>query len=39
MLVVDSQVQITEEISWLTNDDKKWIMERGVCERLGRPVA
>jgi L-fuconolactonase len=25
----------TEEIPWLTNDDKKWIMGRGVCEWLG----
>ena len=25
----------TEEIPWLTNDDKAWIMGRGVCEWLG----
>jgi len=27
--------QITEEISWLSEDDKSWIMGRGVCEWLG----
>jgi len=26
---------ITEEISWLTEEDKSWIMGRGVCEWLG----
>jgi L-fuconolactonase len=26
---------ITEEVSWLTTDDKEWIMGRGVCEWLG----
>jgi hypothetical protein len=25
----------TEDISWLTADDKEWIMGRGVCEWLG----
>jgi L-fuconolactonase len=25
----------TEEIPWLTNEDKEWIMGRGVCEWLG----
>ena len=25
----------TEEIPWLTDEDKKWIMGRGVCEWLG----
>jgi hypothetical protein len=25
----------TEEIPWLTTDDKAWIMGRGVCEWLG----
>ena len=25
----------TEEIPWLTSDDKEWIMGRGVCEWLG----
>ena len=27
----------TEEIPWLTEDDKTWIMGRGVCEWLGWP--
>lgn len=26
---------MTEEIEWLTDDDKEWIMGRGVCEWLG----
>lgn len=25
----------TEEIPWLTANDKEWIMGRGVCEWLG----
>jgi hypothetical protein len=25
----------TEEIPWLTANDKDWIMGRGVCEWLG----
>jgi hypothetical protein len=25
----------TEELPWLTADDKEWIMGRGVCEWLG----
>lgn len=25
----------TEEIPWLTADDKEWIMGRGLCEWLG----
>ena len=25
----------TEEIPWLTDEDKEWIMGRGVCEWLG----
>lgn len=29
----------TEEIPWLTNDDKQWIMGRGVCEWLGWELA
>lgn len=29
----------TEEIPWLTNEDKTWIMGRGVCEWLGWPYA
>jgi predicted TIM-barrel fold metal-dependent hydrolase len=28
----------TDEIPWLTADDKKWIMGRGVCEWIGWPV-
>ena len=26
---------ITEEISWLTAEDKEWIMGRGLCEWIG----
>ncbi len=26
---------LTEEVSWLTAEDKEWIMGRGVCEWLG----
>ncbi len=25
----------TEEIPWLTDDDKEWIMGRGLCEWVG----
>ena len=25
----------TEEIPWLSADDKEWIMGRGICEWLG----
>jgi hypothetical protein len=25
----------TEEIPWLTSEDKEWIMGRGVCEWIG----
>jgi predicted TIM-barrel fold metal-dependent hydrolase len=25
----------TEELPWLTDDDKRWIMGRGVCEWIG----
>jgi len=28
----------TEEIPWLSADDKEWIMGRGVCEWLGWPM-
>jgi L-fuconolactonase len=28
----------TEEMPWLTDEDKSWIMGRGVCEWLGWPV-
>ncbi len=28
----------TEELKWLTAEDKEWIMGRGVCEWLGWPV-
>ena len=28
----------TEELPWLTADDKAWIMGRGVCEWLGWPL-
>lgn len=28
----------TEEIPWLSADDKEWIMGRGVCEWVGWPV-
>jgi predicted TIM-barrel fold metal-dependent hydrolase len=28
----------TEEIPWLTAEDKEWIMGRGVCEWLGWPI-
>ena len=28
----------TEEIPWLTADDKEWIMGRGLCEWLGWPL-
>jgi predicted TIM-barrel fold metal-dependent hydrolase len=28
----------TEELPWLTTDDKEWIMGRGICEWLGWPV-
>ena len=28
----------TEELSWLSADDKEWIMGRGVCEWLGWPT-
>ncbi|MET7319614.1 amidohydrolase family protein [Streptomyces sp. NPDC005549] len=27
----------TEEIPWLTDEDKEWIMGRGICEWLGWP--
>jgi hypothetical protein len=26
---------MSEEIPWLTADDKEWILGRGVCEWLG----
>lgn len=29
---------ITDEIAWLTQDDKEWIMGRGLCEWLNWPV-
>lgn len=29
---------ITEEIPWLSVEDKKWIMGRGICEWLGWPM-
>jgi L-fuconolactonase len=29
---------ITEEIPWLSDDDKAWIMGRGLCEWLGWPM-
>jgi L-fuconolactonase len=28
----------TEEMSWLSDSDKEWIMGRGICEWLGWPV-
>ncbi len=28
----------TEELPWLTTDDKEWIMGRGICEWLGWPA-
>ncbi len=28
----------TEELPWLTPDDKEWIMGRGICEWLGWPL-
>ena len=28
----------TEELPWLTEEDKEWIMGRGVCEWLGWAV-
>jgi L-fuconolactonase len=28
----------TEELPWLTDDDKQWIMGRGICEWLGWPL-
>jgi L-fuconolactonase len=31
----DAITMFTEEIPWLTADDKEWIMGRGVCEWLG----
>jgi predicted TIM-barrel fold metal-dependent hydrolase len=29
----------TEELAWLTDEDKEWIMGRALCEWLGWPVA
>src|SRR5215831_12951462 len=28
----------TEELAWLSSDDKEWIMGRGLCEWLGWPI-
>ena len=28
----------TEELPWLSSDDKEWIMGRGLCEWLGWPL-
>ncbi len=30
--------EFTDEIPWLTNEAKEWIMGRGVCEWLGWPL-
>jgi predicted TIM-barrel fold metal-dependent hydrolase len=32
---LQSVTMITEEIPWLTTEDKQWIMGRGLCEWLG----
>jgi L-fuconolactonase len=29
---------MSEEIPWLTTEDKEWILGRGVCEWLGWPL-
>jgi hypothetical protein len=29
----------TDEIPWLSESDKEWIMGRGVCEWIGWPIA
>lgn len=29
---------MSEEIPWLTAEDKEWILGRGVCEWLGWPL-
>jgi predicted TIM-barrel fold metal-dependent hydrolase len=33
-----SITMITEEIPWLSTDDKEWIMGRGLCEWIGWPL-
>ncbi len=30
-----AMTMFTEEIAWLTTEDKEWIMGRSVCEWLG----
>jgi len=38
MLIVDAQVHLfTEELPWLSGQDKEWIMGRAICEWLGWP--
>ena len=33
-----SITMFTEEMPWLSDDDKEWIMGRGVCEWIGWPM-
>ena len=34
----EAVTMFTEELPWLTDDDKQWIMGRGICEWLGWPL-